>query len=211
MKNYVYYDAYHRRRRVRGSLFLKHLKGKRGIFLLSFFIAMILGKIVLWDDICQYQNWNATCIGKLNIETLDQRSLLTYLLIHRGELVLFLVLSGITKLRKILYYVCSGMAGGVLGVLLLSFFHSFGIKGVIILFISLVPHWIIYGMLFVYMYWLFVKRTEEKRNHKGKNDDTLSWYALYALGALILFGVGIYLECFVNPLLLNWTKVILKI
>lgn len=204
MKNYNYYDAYHRRRRMPGVFLLQILRGKKGVFLLSFFIALLFGKLFLWKDICQFQDWNITCIGKLDAKTIDQRGLLIYLLVHRGELVMFLLLSGITKLRKILYYLCSGAAGGVVALILLSFIHSFGIKGAILLLVSLTPHWIIYGILFVYLYWIFVEQTDKKTL-------TPTGIVIYALGTVLLFGVGIYLECFVNPLLLQWTKAILKV
>lgn len=44
MKNYTYYDAYHRPRKVPGYFFQKCFGGKSGIFLVSFFIAIILEK-----------------------------------------------------------------------------------------------------------------------------------------------------------------------
>ena len=211
MKKYVYYDAYHRQRRMPGALFLRLLRGKKGIFLMSFFIALILGKILLWDDICQFEHWNENCMGKLNLQTLDQRSLFFYLLLHRGELLALLILSGITKLRKILYHLFCGSAGCFLGIIALSFCHSFGWKGMCILIISLLPHWIIYGILFVFLYWIFIGRSETDSIAEVKSSANIPQFVLYGVGVIALLFVGIYLECFVNPILLSFGKEILGI
>lgn len=211
MKNYVYYDAYHRQRRMPGTSLLRLMRGKRGIFLLSFFIALLLGKILLWDDICQFEHWNENCMGKLNLKTLNQKSLFFYLLLHRGELLALLILSGITKLRKILYHLFCGTAGCFLGLITLSFCHSFGWKGLCILILSLFPHWIVYGILFMFLYWIFIDRQESESAHDVKSSVNIPQLVLYGIGVIALLFVGIYLECFVNPILLSFGKEILGI
>lgn len=211
MRKYVYYDAYHRQRRMPGVTLLRLLRGKKGIFLMSFFIALILGKILLWDDICQFEHWNENCMGKLNLQTLNQRSLFFYLLLHRGELLGLLILCGITKLRKVLYRIFCGTAGCFLGIITLSFCHSFRWKGICILIISLLPHWIIYGILFVFLYWIFIGRTETDSIAESKSSANIPQFVLYGIGVVALLFVGIYLECFVNPIILSFGKEILGI
>lgn len=201
MRDYIYYDAYHRKRRMPGFSIGPWIKGKRGVFFVSFIICIIAGRVFLWNEICEFQTWNITCIGKLNVHTIDTKSLFCYLLLHRGELLLFVILASITKLKKILYYVISSAAGAILGFLQLSFWHSFGIKGIFVLGITLMPHWIVYGILFTFLYWVFVDR--KNLNFTG------GWMVLYAICIGILFLVGIYLECFVNPLLMSWTRELL--
>ena len=209
MKNYVYYDAYHRQRRMPGSILLRILRVKRGIFLMSFFIALILGKLLLWDTICQFEHWNENCMGRLNLQTLDQKSLFFYLLLHRGELLALLILCGITKLRKVLYHLICGTAGCFLGIVTLSFCHSFRWRGICILVISLIPHWIVYGILYVFLYWIFIGNQDTPLGEKPSK--SIPKYALYGLGVIALLFAGIYLECFVNPILLSFGKTMLNI
>lgn len=204
MKNHVYYDVYHRQRKIPGFFFLRWFGGKRGIFLLSFFITLLIGKLVLWDGICQYSSWNMESIKQMKLEQIDTKGLFSYLLLQRGELLAFLLLSGFTKWKKVIYYLCSGAAGCILGVFALSFFHAFGWKGIVLLLISLLPQWVIYGILFVYLYWIFVNQDSNRKYTKG-------WIFLYALSVLGLLLCGIYLECFVNPLLLGFFKSILNL
>lgn len=204
MKNYVYYDAYHRQRKVPGDAFLRWFGGKRGFFLLSFLITLVIGKLVLWDGICQYSSWNTESLKQIKIDQIDTKGLFFYLLLQRGELLTFLLLSGFTKWKKGIYYLCSGAAGCILGVLSLSFFHTFGWRGIVLLLISLLPQWVIYGILFAYLYWIFVNQNSNRKYTKG-------WVFLYALSVLGLLFCGIYLECFVNPLLLEFIQSFLRI
>lgn len=204
MKHYTYYDAYHRPRRIPGYFFQKFFCGKRGIFLVSFFIALILGKMFLWDEICRYGNYNIKSIGSLNVKNIDAGGLFWYLVLQRGEVLGVLILAGFTKLKKVIYYLCSGAVGSFMGVLLLSFFHSFGWKGIPLLLVSLIPQWIIYVMLFAFLYWIFVGSEKDRKKSKG-------WALLYVLGVAGLFISGIYLECFVNPLLIGYAKTIFSL
>ncbi len=184
-KHYMYYNGYKGQRKPIGKLFL---------FLLSFFIAVILGRVFLWGGAAQFDRWNLESIHRMNQQKLDEDKLFFYLCLHRGELLLFLILGGVTRWRKVLYYIASALAGSCLGVLCISFCHTFGVKGILVLLLSLVPQWFIYGMLFVYLYWLFVV--------KEKKPDRLQ-LTLFCVGILLLFFVGVYLECFVNPILLR--------
>lgn len=205
MKNYTYYDPYHRQRKLPAARIKQLFFGKKGLFLLSFFFALLIGRCFLWDDICRYVNWNISCMGKLNVETLDQKALFVYLAIHRGELLAFLILIGISKIRSILYRGCCICAGGFFGVLALSFVNSFGAKGVLLFLVSLLPHWLIYAFLFSFLYWIFVERAQSKKNLGIPNKIAM------ALGIAALFLMGIYLEGFVNPILLDWMKQICKV
>jgi hypothetical protein len=67
----------------------------------------------------------------------------------------------------------------------------------------LFPQWILYGMLFAHLYWLFVRRKEVR-------DKETPWrYVLYVLGVAGIMASGIYLECFVNPLVVVLIKTVL--
>lgn len=204
MKNYTYYDAYHRPRKVPGYFFQKCFGGKRGVFLVSFFIAIILGKIFLWDEIGKYGSYNVKSIGKVNAGTMDTWGLFGYLVLQRGELLGVLILAGFTRLKKAVYYLCSGAVGCFMGILMLSFFRSFGWKGILLLVVSLIPQWVIYVMLFEFLWWIFVGSEKERKLSRG-------WAVLCGIGVACLFLCGIYLECFVNPLLIGYTKSFLSI
>ena len=58
-------------------------------------------------------------------------------------------------------------------------------------------------MLFAYLYWFFVRRKEVQ------DKESLWRYVLYVLGVAGIMASGIYLECFVNPLVVVLVKTIL--
>ena len=91
-----------------------------------------------------------------------------------------------------------------MGILMLSFFRSFGWKGIPLLVVSLIPQWVIYVMLFEFLWWIFVGSEKERKLSRG-------WAVLCGIGVACLFLCGIYLECFVNPLLIGYTKSFLSI
>ena len=75
--------------------------------------------------------------------------------------------------------------------------------------ISLIPHWIVYGILYVFLYWIFIGNQDTPLGEKPSK--SIPKYALYGLGVIALLFAGIYLECFVNPILLSFGKTMLNI
>ena len=203
MKQYSYYDAYHRQKKFPMMFRLYRLRGKRGVFLLSFFIAIIIVRGVLWEEITEIAGWSRLCVERMDRTLVENVHMFWYVLIRRNELLLLLLLCGLTRIRKVLFYIASGVGGAALGIFILSFVKCYGIKGIIIGAGALFPQWILYGMLFAYLYWLFVRRKEVQ------DKESLWQYALYVLGVAGIMASGIYLECFVNPLVVVLVKTIL--
>ena len=58
MKQYSYYDAYHRQRKFPMTIRLHRWRSKRGVFLLSFFIALVLVRFFLWEEITEVAGWS---------------------------------------------------------------------------------------------------------------------------------------------------------
>lgn len=207
MKDYVYYDAYHRRKRM-PFFFLRDLfRGKKGIFFFFFLLAHVIGILLFSEQTNLLGQWMVQSLQKVDASAMDQKRFLCYLLFRRGGLLLFIVLFGLTKIKKPLFYGVS-MAGGFLaGGLCISCIRACGWKGIPLFLVSLLPHWIVYVILFHFLFWLFCEKQQEE--HEGERGRYLKKGLsgiFYAGILLVLFGVGIYLECGVNPLLLGWIK-----
>ena len=160
MKQYSYYDAYHRQRKFPMTIRLHRWRSKRGVFLLSFFIALVLVRFFLWEEITEVAGWSRICLERLDANISDSRNFFWYVVIRRSELLLLLTLCGLTRMRKALYYIASGLGGIWLGIFLMSFLKIYGWKGLLLGAAALLPQWIVYGMLFAYLYWLFIRRKE---------------------------------------------------
>ena len=104
MKQYSYYDAYHRQRKFPMTIRLHRWRSKRGVFLLSFFIALVLVRFFLWEEITEVAGWSRICLERLDANISDSRNFFWYVVIRRSELLLLLTLCGLTRMRKALYY-----------------------------------------------------------------------------------------------------------
>lgn len=111
MKQYSYYDAYHRQRKFPMTIRLHRWRSKRGVFLLSFFIALVLVRFFLWEEITEVAGWSRICLERLDANISDSRNFFWYVVIRRSELLLLLTLCGLTRMRKALYYTVSGLGG----------------------------------------------------------------------------------------------------
>lgn len=133
--------------------------------------------------------WSRICLERLDANISDSRNFFWYVVIRRSELLLLLTLCGLTRMRKALYYIASGLGGIWLGIFLMSFLKIYGWKGLLLGAAALLPQWIVYGMLFAYLYWLFIRRKELESR------ESLPRYLLYVLGLFwddgkrYLFGV----------------------
>ena len=107
MKQYSYYDAYHRQRKFPMTIRLHRWRSKRGVFLLSFFIALVLVRFFLWEEITEVAGWSRICLERLDANISDSRNFFWYVFIRRSELLLLLTLCGLTRMRKALYYIAS--------------------------------------------------------------------------------------------------------
>lgn len=200
MRNHSYYDVYHRQKRVPDIGKIRNLYGKKGVFLLSFLLSATLIRLFWWKEMEEVAGWSRLCFERMDTALDQTEALVSYVVIRRTELLLFLLLCGMTRIRKILYYVICGVSGMMFGVFFLSFVKDYGIRGVILCGGTLLPQWILYGMLFAFLYWIFVRRRElEIEGTKGR-------FVLYLLGILMMLLAGIYLECFVNPIIVGFLK-----
>jgi hypothetical protein len=209
MKEYVYYDVYHRKRRMPFFFLRKLLQGKSGAFFFCFLLALVAGRICFWEQMAWTGQWLGECMQQLDVKSLDQQQLFGYLLLHRGMPFLLLVLFGLTRIRKVLFYlVC--MAGGILaGGLCLASVSAYGIKGLLFFAASLFPHGVAYVILFLYLFWVFCERQETEALQEKKYLKLGMYGMLYTGVALFLLFAGIYLEGAINPMLLGWLKPIL--
>lgn len=85
MKQYSYYDAYHRQKKFPMMFRLYRLRGKRGVFLLSFFIAIIIVRGVLWEEITEIAGWSRLCVERMDRTLVENVHMFWYVLIRRNE------------------------------------------------------------------------------------------------------------------------------
>ena len=104
MKQYSYYDAYHRQRKFPMTIRLHRWRSKRGVFLLSFFIALVLVRFFLWEEITEVAGWSRICLERLDANISDSRNFFWYVVIRRSELLLLLTLCADENAKSLILY-----------------------------------------------------------------------------------------------------------
>jgi len=113
-------------------------------------------------------------------------------LFSRGIILVLLVLLSYTSLRKCTFRIVTIWMGVGLGILFKLFFVWYGGKGIGLLVVLLMPHFLLYWMAYGMLYWELEKR-RLRMNHNP-------------LGIFLSIGVvitGILVESYVNPFLVR--------
>ena len=132
----------------------------------------------------------------LSLEFLEQgwnkNGLFLQCLIGRGSVLLLLILLAYTSLRKSTFRIVTLWIGLGLGMLCKLFFVWYGFRGIGLLLVSLLPHYLLYWMAYGMLYWEM-----EKRRLRIVNSP---------VGIILSVGVvitGMLMESYVNPFLLR--------
>jgi hypothetical protein len=161
------------------------------------------------EQITQMGQWLEQSVQQLDAKALDQQQLLFYLLLCRGLLFVLLILFGLTRIRRLLFYLICMAAGAVSGAMLLGAVSALGTKGLLLFFGILFPHGVCYMILFLFLFWVLCEERWEDSDPGKKQPKQVMQGIFYGMVSLFLFGSGIYLECTMNPLLLGWIKGVL--
>jgi len=113
-------------------------------------------------------------------------------LLSRGIILLLLVLLAYTSLRKWAFRIVTVWIGFGLGILCKLFFVWYGLKGLGLLLVSMLPHFLLYWMAYGMLYWEM-----EKRRLRVVNSP------IGIILSIIVVITGMLMESYVNPLLLK--------
>lgn len=113
-------------------------------------------------------------------------------LYSRGILMLLLLFLAYTPFRKLAFRLVTAYLGVSFGILFKLFFCWYGIGGVGLLFVSVLPHFLFYWMAYGLLYW----ESDPLRSRTLKKPVGI----LIAIGVVIM---GIVIESYVNPFLLR--------
>lgn len=122
----------------------------------------------------------------------NKRELFLQCLWSRGIIIIVLFLLLNTSLRKWVFRIMVLWIGFVFGMLIKLFFVWYGIKGIGLLILAALPHYIFYWMACGLFYWEMEKSRISMRRNKVN--------IYLAIGVVIM---GMFLESYVNPFLVS--------
>ena len=122
----------------------------------------------------------------------NKKALFLQCLYSRGMIMLLLILLAYTSLRKITFRNITAWMGFSFGMLFKLFFCWYGVSGIGLLMVSVLPQVLFYWMAYGLLYW----ETDRSRIYTRRNYVPI----ILTIGVVIM---GIFLESYVNPFLVN--------
>ncbi|MEG0962038.1 MAG: stage II sporulation protein M [Lachnospiraceae bacterium] len=179
-------------------------------FIIGIFIANFMGR----EQVSNIGILNDYFMERFEYTNINGEKLFFYLVEERVPILLLLLLLVFSSLGILLGILMLGWQGFSIGFMLATAVAKYGGKGILLILAGLFPQYLIY--LPVYIFYCFLAIFIKKRTYCSQSGMTISQdrRKIYGMGAilacliLVVFFLGIFLESYVNPMIL---KKVLKI
>lgn len=179
-----------------------------GAFVAGIFLANLMGR----EAVSNAGILNDYFVEKFQYTEINGQNLFFYVVGERIPLLLLLLSLTLTSL---------GMAGGILmlswqgfsvGFMLSASIAKYGVKGILLVLGGVFPQYLFYFPVYVLYCYLTVHLRQRLNRDKAGNGSERGYiygaWLIAAVGLLLIFVMGIFLESYINPVIL---KKILKI
>lgn len=179
-----------------------------GAFVAGIFLANLMGR----EAVSNAGILNDYFVEKFQYAEINGQNLFFYIVGERVPLLLLLLSLTLTSL---------GMAGGILmlswqgfsvGFMLSAAIAKYGVKGILLVLGGVFPQYLFYFPVYVLYCYLTVHLRQRLNRDKAGNGSERGYiygaWLIAAVGLLLVFMMGIFLESYINPAIL---KKILKI
>ena len=168
------------------------VSGHQILFLVSFFIGIVIVTVLANGKVPENPLMNKVLAGGFLEEGWNRRELFLQCLWKRASVVLLIFMLTATSMRVWVCRILLIWLGTFFGVLLKLFYLWYGLSGMGLLVVSVLPHYVFYIMSYGLMYWNFEKnRLRARRNY------------FPILLSVIVVIMGILAESYVNPFLVG--------
>ena len=166
--------------------------GHQILFLVSFFMGIAMVTLLAKGKIPENTMMSRALAGSFLEDGWNRRELFIQCLWKRGGMLLLLMMLACTSMRQWINRLLIVGMGSVCGVLLKLFYLWYGIKGMGLMVVALIPHFIFYIMA----YGLLCRNFEKNRLRARKN-----YFPVFVAVAVAI--TGIVMESYVNPFLIG--------
>ena len=187
-----------------GSLWVRLMEGMfLGAFAAGIFMANFMGR----EAVSNAGILNDYFVEKFQYTDINGENLLFYILGERVPLLLLLCLLAFTSLGVIAGNLLLGWQGFSVGFMLSASVAKYGLKGILLVLGGLFPQYVFYAPVYVLYCWLTVymrRRLYRDRQEQGTDRKYIYMAGLVAsAGLMVLFITGIFLESYINPVILK--------
>ncbi len=159
--------------------------------MLGFIIGIIYANLMSKDYIAAMGIFNEFFLSQYSQAEIDMAEYLWYVVRIRVMPAVLIAALGCTRLRKgvvALFLIWTGFCGGMI---MTAAVLKMGLKGLVLCLIALIPHLIFYTAGYLILLWYLFTYPESRWNLSK----------MISMGLFII--VGILLECYVNPIIME--------
>lgn len=184
----------------------------QGSLLGAFAAGILLANLMGREAVSNAGILNDYFVEKFQYTEVSPQSLFFYIIGERVPLLLLLLALTLTTLGVVGGITMLGWQGFSVGFMLSTAIAKYGVKGMLLVLGGLFPQYICYMPVYIlYCYLANYLRQRLSKDRMGNGSDRgyiVGAWLVAAAGLLLLFVMGIFLESYINPLIL---KKILKI
>lgn len=173
---------------------MKIQDGKRfcvTLLLLGFLMGILYTNLFAIDYITASGIFNDFFLKQYQQIEVEPREYVWYLMRSRLLCLGCICLAGCTRLKKIVIVIVLLWTGFAGGMLITAAVLKLGVKGIVLCLVGMIPHFVCYIAVHMIALWQMLQYPQSK------------WNGTKVLVCLILMIVGIFLEAYVNPVLMK--------
>lgn len=162
------------------------------IFLVvGFLIGILYVNVVSWNGMFLSELFQKTTLHQMGQIEIIHEKYFWYVVKERCYYLILLCILACLKWKKIFVGIVLGISGFLYGVLMVLAVLQLGIKGILFCLVGLLPQMIFYGMAYgvLLSYWYYFPERK--------------WNRMKTIFVIVMFGVGIITEVYINPLLVK--------
>lgn len=168
------------------------------VFLLCFVLGILGANMLPWGIGSGVGGWNSYWMENLRHQEITGMGLFSFIFSQRMPiLVLFLALA-FTNLALMFGIAYIGWQGFCVGTLMSSAVIAYGVKGIFLILVGMLPHYILYFILYFSYVWMMQERKCGQRIPQVGNRRKMV-FGLYGILFFFIFVTGIFLESYINP------------
>lgn len=176
-----------------------------GFFCIGFLLGIMIGNFLIPQAGGEAGIMSAYFLDKFEYMEIEWASLFTYILEKRMKIYIILVIGGVTVFGCLMAYGYTTWLGVSTGAFMSICILRMGMMGILVGLVSLMPQYLIYVPVYVFLIWRIKENHELLGNCVSKKEKQRVWvkYFIIMLVAGVVLLAGVFLESSVNPFLMK--------
>lgn len=175
------------------------------LFCIGFLMGIVVGNFLIPDAGGEAGVMSAYFLNKFEYMEIEYNSLFAYIFEKRMKIYITLTVCGVTVFGCLLAYGYTTWLGVGTGAFLSICILRMGMMGILVGVLSLLPQYLIYVPVYIFLIWRIRETQELLGNCIGKGERQriyIKYFLMMTVAGLILLA-GIFLESNVNPFLMK--------